>query len=153
VKSWGCGNGGIPEAEGRFFVPTCRSTCKKETSAVLGQACPGSEQEGPARVARCPHERRSGARGRGACLPTGASLGGTQSRFLNTLRPAGVMILSAVCPMMSEPQPGVGKAGTAIFFNRAAHRNPRECRCARLQKESEGHAALTQRGSATAGTR
>jgi hypothetical protein len=28
--------------------------------------CPGSEQEGPARVARCPHERRSGARGR--CL-------------------------------------------------------------------------------------
>ena len=30
------------------------------------QACPGSEQEGPARVAQCPHERRSGARGR--CL-------------------------------------------------------------------------------------
>jgi hypothetical protein len=28
----------------------------------LGQACPGSEQEGPARVAQCPHERRSGAR-------------------------------------------------------------------------------------------
>jgi hypothetical protein len=53
-------------AEGRFFVPACRSTCKKETSAVLGQACPGSEQEGPARVAPCPHERRSGARGR--CL-------------------------------------------------------------------------------------
>src|SRR2546430_7495166 len=53
-------------AEGRFFVPACRSTCKKDTSAVLGQACPGSEQEGPARVAQCPHERRSGARGR--CL-------------------------------------------------------------------------------------
>ena len=33
---------------------------------ALGQACPGSEQEGPARVAQCPHERRSGARGR--CL-------------------------------------------------------------------------------------
>jgi hypothetical protein len=30
----------------------------------MGQACPGSEQEGPARVAQCPHERRSGARGR-----------------------------------------------------------------------------------------
>ena len=30
------------------------------------RACPGSEQEGPARVAQCPHERRSGARGR--CL-------------------------------------------------------------------------------------
>ena len=43
-----------------------RSACKKETSAALGQACPGSEQEGPARVAQCPHERRSGARGR--CL-------------------------------------------------------------------------------------
>src|SRR6516162_7359070 len=31
------------------------------------QACPGSEQEGPARVAQCPHERQSGARGR-ACF-------------------------------------------------------------------------------------
>ena len=30
------------------------------------RACPGSEQEGPARVAQCPHQRRSGARGR--CL-------------------------------------------------------------------------------------
>jgi predicted ATPase len=36
--------------------------------------CPGSEQEGPARVAQCPHERRSGARG-GACLPTEAKRG------------------------------------------------------------------------------
>src|SRR5439155_26379978 len=53
-------------AEGRFFVPACRPICKTDTSAVLGQACPGSEQEGPARVAPCPHERRSGARGR--CL-------------------------------------------------------------------------------------
>jgi hypothetical protein len=35
----------------------------------LGQVCPGSEQEGPARVAQCPHERRSGARGR--CLVWG----------------------------------------------------------------------------------
>src|SRR5215471_11296491 len=38
----------------------------RDPSLVLGQACPGSEQEGPARVAQCPHERRSGARGR--CL-------------------------------------------------------------------------------------
>src|ERR1700752_4063831 len=37
------------------------------------------------------------ARVGGACLPTGASRGGIQSRFLNTLRPAGVMVLSAVC--------------------------------------------------------
>src|SRR5208283_141351 len=42
--------------------------------------CPGSEQEGPARVAKCPHERRSGARGR--CLfahlgnPRGWGFGG-----------------------------------------------------------------------------
>src|SRR6201998_1331821 len=42
------------------------SACKKDPSSALGQACPGSEQEGPARVAQCPHERRSGARGR--CL-------------------------------------------------------------------------------------
>src|ERR1700759_4955122 len=55
-------------------APTCQSArkkapgsaCKKDPSAALGQACPSSEQEGPARVAQCPHERRSGARGR--CL-------------------------------------------------------------------------------------
>jgi hypothetical protein len=35
-------------------------------SPALGQACRGSEQEGPGRVAQCPQERRSGARGR--CL-------------------------------------------------------------------------------------
>jgi len=43
-----------------------RSASKRDPSPALGQACPGSEQEGPARVAQCPHERRSGARGR--CL-------------------------------------------------------------------------------------
>src|SRR5947209_8916616 len=42
------------------------SALKRDPSPALGQACPGSEQEGPARVAQCPHERRSGARGR--CL-------------------------------------------------------------------------------------
>src|SRR6266513_6330599 len=42
------------------------SARKRNPSPALGQACPGSEQEGPARVAQCPHERRSGARGR--CL-------------------------------------------------------------------------------------
>jgi hypothetical protein len=40
------------------------SAWKKDPFRALGQACPGSEQEGPARVAQCPHERRSGARGR-----------------------------------------------------------------------------------------
>src|SRR6478609_2778170 len=52
--------------------PTCQtasnrdpgSAWKRDPSRALGQACPGSEQEGPARVAQCPHERRSGARGR-----------------------------------------------------------------------------------------
>ena len=52
--------------DGRFFVWHVAIACKKDTSAVLGQACPGSEQEGPARDAQCPHERRSVARGR--CL-------------------------------------------------------------------------------------
>src|SRR6202040_100374 len=42
------------------------SASKRDPSPALGQACPGSEREGPARVAQCPHERRSGARGR--CL-------------------------------------------------------------------------------------
>src|SRR4051794_20240825 len=42
------------------------SASKRDPSPALGQACPGSEQEGPARVAQCPHERRSDARGR--CL-------------------------------------------------------------------------------------
>ena len=36
------------------------SASKRDPSPALGQACPGSEQEGPARVAQCPHERRSG---------------------------------------------------------------------------------------------
>ena len=42
------------------------SASKRDPSRAVGQACPGSEQEGPARVAQCRHERRSGARGR--CL-------------------------------------------------------------------------------------
>src|SRR5205814_3416497 len=42
------------------------SAWKRDPSQASGQACPGSEQEGPARVAQCPHQRRSGARGR--CL-------------------------------------------------------------------------------------
>ena len=78
-----------------------RSPCKKETSAVLGQACPGSEQEGPARVAQCPHERRSDARGR--CLFAHRGKPGWHSvAVLNALRPAGVMVLSAVCPIFER---------------------------------------------------
>src|SRR5215467_15751594 len=42
------------------------SAWKRDPLVALGPACPGSEQEGPPRVAQCPHERRSGARGR--CL-------------------------------------------------------------------------------------
>src|ERR1700719_2129407 len=41
------------------------SASKRDPSPALGQACPGSEQEGPARVEQRPHEPRSGARGRG----------------------------------------------------------------------------------------
>src|SRR5205085_10563767 len=51
---------------------SCQTACNRDPgsawnrnpSQTTGQACPGSEQEGPARVAQCPHERRSGARGR-----------------------------------------------------------------------------------------
>src|SRR5207245_8531969 len=42
------------------------ATWDRSPSQTAGPACPGSEQEGPARVAQCPHGRRSGARGR--CL-------------------------------------------------------------------------------------
>ena len=56
------------------FGLKCQTACNRDPgsawnrnpSQTSGQACPGSEQEGPARVAQCPHERRSGARGR--CL-------------------------------------------------------------------------------------
>src|SRR5215470_12596027 len=61
-------------AELQNMVPTCQtarnrdpgSAWKRDPLVALGPACPGSEQEGPPRVAQCPHERRSGARGR--CL-------------------------------------------------------------------------------------
>jgi hypothetical protein len=71
---------------------------KKDPSLPLGQACPGSEQEGPARVAQCPHKRRSGARGR--CLFAHRGKPGWHSAAVfEQLRPAGVMVLSAVCPI------------------------------------------------------
>jgi hypothetical protein len=46
-----------------------------------GQGCPGSEQEGPARsgaTTTSPAQRSAG----GACVPTGASRGDAQARFL-----------------------------------------------------------------------
>jgi hypothetical protein len=42
--------------------------------------CPGSEQEGPARVAKCPRERRSGARGRSLFAHLGKSGVGVRGR-------------------------------------------------------------------------
>ena len=74
----------------------------KDPSLALGQACPGSEQEGPARGRAVPSQATERRAREVACLPTGASLGGTQPRFLNKLRPAGVMVLSAVCPMRAS---------------------------------------------------
>jgi hypothetical protein len=71
-------------------------------SLALGQACPGSEQEGPARGRAVPSQATERRAREVAGLPTGASLGGTQPRFLNKLRPAGVMVLSAVCPMRAS---------------------------------------------------
>jgi hypothetical protein len=51
--------------------------------------CPGSEQEGPARVAQCPHERRSGARGRCLFARRGKAGVALSRGFLNSLRPTG----------------------------------------------------------------
>jgi hypothetical protein len=42
-----------------------RSASNWAPCSLLRQICLGSEWEGPARLAECPHERRSGARGRG----------------------------------------------------------------------------------------
>ena len=60
------GGGDIPNTRCQSapkFDP--QSASNRDPSAAPVQACPGSEREGPARVAQCPHERRSGARGRG----------------------------------------------------------------------------------------
>ncbi len=100
-------------AEGRFSVPACRSTCKKNSSAVLGQACPGSEQEGPARVAQCPHERRSGARGRCLFAHRGKPGWHSVAVFEHAASSRGHGSFRGLRDM-SEPQRGVGEAGTAM---------------------------------------
>ena len=51
--------------------------------------CPGSEQEGSARVAQCPQERRSGARGRSLFAHRGKAGVALRRGFLNSLRPTG----------------------------------------------------------------
>src|ERR1700751_1863165 len=71
----------------------------KDPSLALGQACPGSEQEGPARGRAVPSQATERRAREVACLPTGASLGGTQPRFLHKLRPAGFRVFPAVGPM------------------------------------------------------
>ena len=72
-----------------------------------------------------------------ACLPTGASLGGTQPRFLNKLRPAGVMVLSAVCPI---------RASRNLASGRRAPLCPvRDQRGERVATKNAGCPALSQR--------
>ena len=53
------------------------------------------------------------ARAGGACLPTGASRGGTQPRFLNSCVQPGSWFFPRSA-RSSEPQLGVGEAGTAM---------------------------------------
>ena len=100
-------------AKCRFFSVACRSACKKDPSLALGQACPGSEQEGPARVAQCPHKQRSGARGR--CLFAHRGKPGWHSAavFEQAASSRGHGSFRGL-PDMSEPQLGVGEAGTAM---------------------------------------
>ena len=50
---------------------------QKGPFCVGGKGCPGSEQEGPARAAKCLHERRSGARGRCLFAHLGNPMGGS----------------------------------------------------------------------------
>jgi hypothetical protein len=56
-----------------------RSASNRDPFSALVQACPGSEQEGPARVAQCLCERRSGACGRLPVCPPGQA--GVVQRF------------------------------------------------------------------------
>jgi hypothetical protein len=86
---------------------------KKDTSAALGQACPGSEQEGPARVAQCPHERRSGARGRYLFAHRGKPGWHSVAVFEHATSSRGHGSFRGLLEM-SEPQRGVGEAGTAM---------------------------------------
>jgi hypothetical protein len=55
----------MPMIHGIAFTAVNRRAKGTPFSASM-RACPGSEQEGPARAAQCLRERRSGARGR--CL-------------------------------------------------------------------------------------
>ena len=114
---------------------------KKDPSWRWVRLVPVANRRAP-RASRSALTSDGAARAGGACLPTGANRGGTQSRFLNTLRPAGVMVLSAVCPMMSEPQPGVGKAGTAMSRARSTRR--------RVATKNAGLPCLVPAGRASA---
>jgi hypothetical protein len=59
-----------------------RIDVQKGPLCVGGKGCPGSEQEGPARAAKCPHERRSGARGRCLFAHLGNPMGGVRGGAL-----------------------------------------------------------------------
>jgi hypothetical protein len=74
------------------------SASNRDPLWALGQACPGSEREGPARsgvITTSPTERSAG----GACLPTGASRGGTasQARCLKRQLSLPVSMISQQC--------------------------------------------------------
>jgi hypothetical protein len=56
---------------------------------LISVSCACRQLEGPARVAQCPHERRSGARGRCLFAHRGKAGVALSSGFLNSLRPTG----------------------------------------------------------------
>ena len=99
LPAWGNSSrhaGGTSLAKCCFFVrlravsssrPVNR--CKRTSLRRRVRLCPGSEQEGPARVAQCPHERRSGARGRCLFAHRGKAGVALSRGFLNSLRPTG----------------------------------------------------------------
>jgi len=60
-----------------------RSACKKDPLIMAVGACPGSEQEGPARPRSAFHKRWRSGRVGGTCLPTWASLPGTGKLFVD----------------------------------------------------------------------
>ena len=72
------------------------SACNKDPFVSAAKGCPGSEQGGPARAAKCPHERQSGARGRclfahlGNPMDGGPGQGANRGRSLWAVRSPGV---------------------------------------------------------------
>jgi hypothetical protein len=106
-------------------IPLCR----------WGRLVPVANRRAP-RASRSALTSDGAARAGGACLPTGASRGGTQPRFLNSCVQPGSWFFPRSA-RLSEPQLGVGEAGTAMSRARSTRCVP--------QRKTRGCPASSQR--------